>query len=140
MFKKILVPIDGSTFSEAVLPHIRALAMTYNADVHLMRVETPYEPPWGVVLTSLPEPMQLEPAEQLEILADQLKVEGIKATTEVIRGHAAESILECARHRNVDLIAMTTHGRSGISRWLMGSVASKVVHAATVPVLLIRPK
>lgn len=141
MFKKILVPIDGSSFSECVLPHVRLLAMTCDATLHLVRVETPYpyEPPWGVVLTSVPEPMQTEPVEQLEMLADQLNVEGIKTTTELVRGHAAESILESAEREGVDLIAMTTHGRSGLNRWLMGSVANKIVHAATVPVLLVRP-
>jgi nucleotide-binding universal stress UspA family protein len=140
MFKKILVPVDGSPFSEAVLPHIRTLATRYNATVHLVRVRTPepYEPPLGVVLTSIPEPLQVAPADRLDMLAEQFKVEGIAATTEVVDGHAAEGILDCAKRESVDLIAMTTHGRSGLSRWWLGSVATKVVHASPVPVLLVR--
>jgi nucleotide-binding universal stress UspA family protein len=142
MFKKILVPVDGSSFSEAVLPHIRALATKYHAAVHLVRVQTPdpYEPPWGVVLTAIPEPLRVQPTDQLERVADQLKIEGIATTTEVVDGHAAEGILDCAKRQSVDLIAMTTHGRSGLSRWWLGSVATKIMHAAPVPVLLIRPE
>ena len=142
MFKKILVPVDGSSFSEAVLPHIRTLAMKYNAAVHLVRVRTPesYEPPLGVVLTSIPEPLQVAPAEQIEMLAEQLMVEGIAATTEVVDGHAADGILACAKRQGVDLIAMTTHGRNGLQRLILGSVANKIAHTSPVPVLLIRPR
>ena len=74
MFKKILIPVDGSSFSEAVLPHAQMLAKKYDATIHLLRVQSPdpYEPPWGVVLTAIPEPLQVRPADQLELLAQRL--------------------------------------------------------------------
>ncbi len=98
------------------------------------------EPPWGMVTTSMPEPLRTNPADQLEALADQFKVMGIVTSTEVVNGDAAEGILACAKRCGVDLIAMTTHGRSGLSRWWLGSVADKIVHASPVPVLLVRPE
>lgn len=141
MFTKILVPIDGSTFSEMIFPYVRELALNYGAAVHLVRVQGQfgYEPPLGMVLTAIPEPMQVRPADQLEILAEQLRLENITITTEVIEGHVAEGILDCAKRHGADMIAMTTHGRGGINRWLLGSVADKIVHSAPVPVLLVRP-
>lgn len=141
MFKKILVPIDGTTFSETILPYIRSFAMNQQAEVHLVRVQSPgvYEPPWGMVLLSVPESMQVTPADQLEMLAQQLQVEGIQVQTEVADGDAADGILDCARRHDVDLIAMTTHGRTGLDRLVQGSVADKVLHEATMPVLLIHP-
>jgi nucleotide-binding universal stress UspA family protein len=142
MFKKILVPIDGSPFSKAVLPHVRMLATTYKAAVHFLRVQSfaPYEPPLGMVLTTMPEPLQVQPADQLDMLAKGLEIEGIATTTEVVDGHIAEGILDCAYRQGADLIAMTTHGRSRLHRLWMGSVATKIVHASPVPVLLVRPE
>ena len=142
MFKKILIPVDGSSFSEAVLPHAQTLAKKYDATVHLLRVQSPdpYEPPWGAAVTAIPEPLQVRPADQLELLAQRLKIEGVSTSIEVAEGHTAEAILDCAKHSHADLIAMTTHGRSGLSRWWLGSVADKVVRASHIPVLLVRPE
>ena len=77
---------------------------------------------------------------QLELLAQRLKIEGVSTSIEVAEGHTAEAILDCAKHSHADLIAMTTHGRSGLGRWWLGSVADKVVRASHIPVLLVRPE
>jgi nucleotide-binding universal stress UspA family protein len=143
MFKKILVPLDGSSMAEAVLPYVRRMALEDGAEVELLNV------------TMLPIPaypvdapldfdnvikQQHEASEQyLKKVVEDIGHDGIKVTPLISEGPVAEEILSYAESTGADLIAMSTHGRSGISRWLMGSVADKVLHGAKVPVLLIRP-
>jgi nucleotide-binding universal stress UspA family protein len=143
MFKKILVPLDGSPMAEAVLPYIRRMAKEDGAEIELLNVTMipiaayPVDAPLDI------EPMikqQREASEQyLKKVVDDIGHEGIKVTPLISEGPVAEQILQYAETTGVDLIAMSTHGRSGLSRWLMGSVADKVLHGAKVPVLLIRP-
>jgi len=73
------------------------------------------------------------------MIADRMKKEGLKAKGVVIKGRAADEILEYAENNNIDIIVMSTHGRSGVSRWAMGSVADKVVRHSSIPVLLASP-
>ncbi len=143
MYKKILVPLDGSEFAEAVLPHVRELALCTGAEIVLLRVAVrpmytgaASEPPSTVA--ALNESDQ-EPAAYLERVAGELREQGLKVTTEVCTGPVAETILEYAEGVHADLVAMSTHGRSGLARWFIGSVADKVVRAAKLPVLLARP-
>ena len=143
MFKKILVPLDGSPMAEAVLPYIRRMAKEDGAEIELLNVTMipiaayPVDAPLDI------EPMiqqQRQASEQyLKQVVDDIGHEGIKVTPLISEGPVAEQILSYAESTGVDLIAMSTHGRSGLSRWLMGSVADKVLHGAKVPVLLIRP-
>jgi len=143
MFKKILVPLDGSPMAEAVLPYIRRMAKEDGAEIELLNVTMipiaayPVDAPLDI------EPMiqqQREASEQyLKKIVEDIGHEGIKVTPLISEGPVAEQILQYAETTGVDLIAMSTHGRSGLSRWLMGSVADKVLHGAKVPVLLIRP-
>jgi nucleotide-binding universal stress UspA family protein len=72
-------------------------------------------------------------------MVEKLKTSGFEVNAEVVRGKAADAILEYAKNNSVDMIAMTTHGRSGVSRWVMGSVAERVVRGSAVPVLLVTP-
>ena len=139
MYKKILVPLDGSELAEAVLPHVRAWAQGFNPAIYLLRVahipvEFIFSDP-AVAGNMLAD----DSASYLAQLADRLRGEGLTVTTQVMNGPVASAILDYADSIPADMIAMSTHGRSGFSRWLVGSVADKVVHGAKVPILLIRP-
>lgn len=152
MYKKILVPLDGSEFAEVVLPHVEDIARRMEAEVVLMRVVhyvadylaaanvmTATNP---MVLESIKEgddAIRQEAGKYLVGIASLLRDKGLKVKTDVLFGPVAESILDAADEEKADLIAMSTHGRSGVARWLVGSVADRIVHGAKVPVLLVRP-
>src|SRR6266540_3364767 len=127
MFDRILVPLDGSAQSAAALPLARMLAQACHSQLTLMRVAT--SPAAGE-----------EVATYLARIASELQTAELTVTTEVCSGiDVAPQILWAARDRHVDLIVMATHGRSGMQRALMGSVAESIVAESSVPVLLVRP-
>ncbi len=142
MFSKIMVPLDGSSFAEEALPYARGLAEQNQATLLLARVEETFEPPPGVFVpaTALPEVFQLGAGEYLEQQAARLTLAGLNVQTILLEGKVADALLKCAREEKVNLIVMSTHGRTGLSRLLMGSVAERIVHDAPCPVLLIRPQ
>jgi nucleotide-binding universal stress UspA family protein len=90
---------------------------------------------------SLREEMEQEACNYLEPLANAFQDEGIRASADavIVTGPIADAIIEFARDKKADLIAMSTHGRTGPSRWFLGSVADRVVRGAGVPVLMVRP-
>jgi nucleotide-binding universal stress UspA family protein len=143
MFKKILVPLDGSSMAEAVLPYVRRMAVEDGAEVELLTVTMlpmpayPVDAPLDFDMV-IKQQQEASNAYLKKVMAD-LGHDGIKVTPLVAEGPVADEILTYAESTGADLIAMSTHGRSGLSRWLMGSVADKVLHGAKVPVLLIRP-
>lgn len=146
MYKRILVPLDGSGFSEAVLPHVRLLADTIGAQVILLRVmpvgiyDTVFAPSAQLPLQRNPEEDTRAQAEgYLQRVAFDYFPPEVSVRMEVSSGSTPETILDYAEGENVDLIAMTTHGRSGLSRLVVGSVAEEIVRRARVPVLLVRP-
>lgn len=143
MYTKILVPLDGSEFAEAALAHARALAGCTGAEIVLLRVVSQpmhaYLASDPVLYSSLQEDTATECEDYLEHVAADLRAEGFRVTTETGTGPIAETILEFAQAAGADLIAMSTHGRSALARWFIGSTADKVVRAATLPVLLTRP-
>jgi nucleotide-binding universal stress UspA family protein len=142
VFSKIMVPLDGSSFAEEALPYARGLAEQYKAMLLLARVEETFEPPPGVFMpaTAIPEVFQLSAAEYLEQQAARFTLAGLNVQTLVLKGKVSDALLKCAREEKVNLIVMSTHGRTGLSRLLMGSVAERIVHDAPCPVLLIRPQ
>jgi len=147
MFKKILVPLDGSDMAEAVLQPVRELADCMGADVIALRVVVPIAMDYAAMRGDIVWQKQLEQSMMTEAdtyvhrIADRLKSQGLKATSALKYELAvADTILAYADQNGVDLIAMSTHGRSGIGRWLIGSVADRVVHGARIPVLLVRPE
>ncbi len=75
----------------------------------------------------------------LNQVAGRVKLGGAKVQTQAVTGKAAESLADYATHNEIDLIIITTHGRSGVSRWVWGSVADRILHSACVPVLMVRP-
>ena len=130
MYGKILVPLDGSRLSEGVLPYVRTLARGMSLPIELLRVRDP--------LSGTPDAPFGQGGEYLVELASSLAgFADVKCRTEV--GDPARTIVDLAGAQPNNLIAMATHGTSGIQRWLLGSVAEKVLHAATNDLLLVRP-
>lgn len=144
MYQKILVPLDGSEFSECILEHVRAVATGCHVpQVVLLRVIEPWDPQLYDIPDSFRYDMhkkaQGEAEDYLAKLADSLSHEGVAVETAVIQGKSAEGILDYADKNRVDLIVMSTHGKSGVSRWAFGSVADRVIHQSAVPVLIASP-
>ncbi|MFI5338846.1 MAG: universal stress protein [Candidatus Methylomirabilales bacterium] len=137
MFRKILVPLDGSALAEAILPRATELAKDLGAELLLLRVAMAHVFP-GVDPTEEEVRVVREAEEYVEALADKLAEKGARIRTAVRYGTAAAEIIAHIAANEVDLVAMSTHGRSGLSRLVMGSVAEEVVRNAGVPVLLSR--
>ena len=144
MYRKILVPLDGSKVAEGVLPHAKALAYSEGAELILLTVganptmEFMFSDP-GLAQDAVAEQEERSKKYIADIEAD-LKAAGFKVSTLLRVGSVADVILGVAEELHVDVIAMSTHGRTGPARWLMGSVAERVVHSSKIPVLLIRSK
>lgn len=144
MYRKMLVPLDGSELAEVVFTYVKELAGRLDLEVVLLQVCHP----------ALSEFIPMQKA-YMERVADTLrrqsravqKKTGIKPGGKLVEvqgelavGHAADEILRYTEQNDVDLILMATHGRSGIRRWAMGSVADKVLRASKAPVWLVRPR
>ncbi len=149
MIRRILVPLDGSELAEGVLPWVEDLARRLPTEVHFLQV------------VGLPADLQLvdlggqaivdtglleeeldaqakEAEDYLRRLATAWQSRGIETRWHMVRGPAAISIIEFARSSDADLIAMSTHGRSGLGRLVFGSVADQVLREAGTPVLLVK--
>lgn len=142
MYKRVLVPVDGSEVAESILPFIRDIAGPLDLDLVLLRVNRPI-PPMVLEGTRTFEVEDIEGRREeaeayLKGLAGELQAAGLRAETRVRRGEPVEEILGAAREEGVDLIAMTTHGRTGPARLLWGSVAEGVLRHAAIPVFLLR--
>ncbi len=143
--KRVLVPLDGSAESETVVPYIAELAAGLKAEVILFQsVDQAFHvtQPRGTIRTPF-SPEEMAPIlEEVEISLDRarqvLREKNVTSNIEVRIGDAPEEILKIADEVQADLVAMSTHGRSGLSRWAFGSVAEKVLYAATSPILLVR--
>lgn len=129
---RILVPLDGSLAAEQALPRAADLSRAAGAEIVLVRVAPAAEDPEAHVRAVH------EATEYLDGVSERLAGQELRVDTSVPYGDAAEWIAEEARLREADLIAMSTHGRSGLGRWIYGSVAEAVLARAPVPVLLIR--
>jgi nucleotide-binding universal stress UspA family protein len=144
MFEKILVPLDGSALAQAILPYVMAVAKGFRSRVILFHVaETALDHKAPEQKTYADETMErIRPLAEnyLAGVADELRGEGIDVDTTVVGGQAAAQIVEHAEQENVGLIAMSTHGRSGLARWVMGSGVDKILRACERPVLLVRPR
>ena len=142
MYKRALIPLDGSTVAETIIPFILETAGPLGLDVTLLRVVTPPRPAAAVeagpvVLDNVEE--QCADAETYLVpVATELRANGIRVTTEVRRGDPVDEILAAIQDSKADLVIMTTHGRTGFGRLLFGSVAEAVLRRADVPVLLMR--
>jgi nucleotide-binding universal stress UspA family protein len=136
-FTRILVPLDGSPLAEGILAEVMALASPFHPSFLLAQViERPAYPMLDV------SGVQTREAEEaigyLGRVRAMVEAAGFPARTEVLFGHPAAAILAHAAKVEADVIAMCTHGRSGLDRWLLGSVAEKVLSGSEIPVLLYR--
>jgi nucleotide-binding universal stress UspA family protein len=144
MYKKILVPLDGSELAKTGLEEAEKLAQAFGSEIILFQV-VPFMPIYGspeLVTPLIVDEKQKEAAEKyLLALTEELKKKGLKAKSTVKTGQqVAVEIIDFAKECGVDLIVMCTHGRSGITRWVLGSVAHKVLTRAETPILLLRSK
>ena len=138
--RRILVALDGSEVSEAILPVVERLAGPFDFAIDLLHVVEPMpSPAMAEVSTRLEESTELRRADSEEYLskvAGALEAKGLRVRQAVRVGLAVDKIQEYAREEGIGLIAMTTHGRTGLGRLFFGSVAERVVRTAPVPVLL----
>jgi len=144
MYKKILVPLDGSDLARKALDQAEQLAPLFGAEIILFQV-VPFLPIYGspeMVTPLIVDEKQRESAERyLNSLAETLRQKGLKVSASVKTGQqVAVEIIDFAKESGADLIIMSTHGRSGITRWVLGSIALKVLTRAETPILLIRSK
>jgi nucleotide-binding universal stress UspA family protein len=148
MYNKVLVTLDGSELAECTLEHLRQLVAGCNIpEVVLLRVIEPLPgqtvaalaEAGGNLLNELEASQKEEASDYIQKMAAMLQKEGINAKPVLVSGYAAEEILNYAKNNKVDLIIMSTHGRSGIKRWIMGSVTNRVLHHSTIPIMTIIP-
>lgn len=135
-FKKIVVTLDGSERSEAVLPEATRLALKLGTPIELVRAALP------IVVAGMGEPPVIVPPEDpmpyLKTVAQRIEAEGVKVSMIALEGGAASAILAYLQECDSPLLCMTTHGRTGLSRLLLGSVAEQVIRKAPCPVMLQR--
>ena len=141
MYKKILVPLDGSTLAEAALPHAEAIAKSEGAEIILLRI--PMIPATELfarepsIAVRIQEEEETEAKNYINTKVEELKKDHIKVSAITLEGPVPDTILAVADETHADMIAMSTHGRTGLQRWLMGSVADRIVYHAHIPVMLI---
>lgn len=150
MFARILVPLDGSRLSEKALPFAVELAKRFGSEIVLLRV---------VPRATLQTGFGAESAQAIEIMMEQsraierqsvgrarryltlkerkLKGDGLKLAKRTVVGAAAQAILSECKHSKIDLVVMTTRGRGGLRRAILGSVTDEVVRSPLVPVLVV---
>lgn len=144
-YKKIIVPIDGSGWSERAIPHAVDLAQANDSEVILLHVFKPPASDYvGEIalagqeesLMSLREDMK----QKLTALRTQVRAENVNVRVQFIEGTGVAGIIcDYINEENPDLVVMSSHGRTGVTRWLFGSVAHKVMQGVDVPVLIIPP-
>ena len=145
MYERILVPLDGSKLAEQAIPYATELCKgsTQVTLFQVVHLPLPLAAPDVAMTVPMPdlEELKQEALDYLERLAAPLRAEGVRVNAAVVeRDAVAQAIVEYAEENEINLIAMTTHGRSGLSRLLFGSVAEEVVRHAPCPVLIIRVK
>jgi nucleotide-binding universal stress UspA family protein len=154
MIRKILVPLDGSKIGESALPYVQDIISGFrpelSPEIILFHVIHPsvretigveggtVEIPWTEDDLKSTKDNALS---YLNGVIERLKAKGINSTANIVVGREADEIVKFAESEKIDMIAMSTHGRSGIGRWALGSVADRVIHLEThIPISVIRAK
>jgi nucleotide-binding universal stress UspA family protein len=147
MYKKCLVPLDGSELAECALNHVKTLVKEKSIGEVIILNVVKVDIPWAEInektidLEALRKPLFAGARKYLADVESRLASEDIRVKTEAIEGNRpGEIITDYARDNGVALIVIATHGYSGFKRLLLGSVATHVLHDSPVPVLLIRPE
>ena len=156
MYQKILVPLDGSELAESVLPHVESMVEAGTGEVILTTVTervdarsykvriapTDQTMPAAVPVVRMPVAvgkMQRQGQRYLDRIAKRLTKKGANVRACVLLGNPADEIRSLAEEEGVDLIIMSSHGRSGHSRWALGSISDKMLRASHVSMLLVKP-
>jgi nucleotide-binding universal stress UspA family protein len=153
MYKKIMVPLDGSELAECVLPHVEGfIANCQVSTIVFVRAVKP-EPMVSrgayssgeVNITvieennkKIEEEKKISAGKYLESVVNRINHDGVEFQTEVLLGTVAESLIDYTESNNVDMILIATHGRSGVSRWVRGSIADRILRGSSIPVLMVR--
>jgi nucleotide-binding universal stress UspA family protein len=148
MYTKILVPLDGSELAECVLPYMKWFTEVSKVnEIIFLRVVAPFRVPGGLEAKLIPEEKERLERDAARLaqnyltrIARQYKDSSIKINRVVIEGEPVKTIAEYVSQSDVDLIIMATHAFSGVQRWIHGSVAEGILHAARVPVFLVTPR
>lgn len=153
MYRRIVVPLDGSKLAECVLPHVESIAkgcgveevilvsvterIAARAPIEWPRTAWPAPRDIGAVPVTVGK-KQAQAERYLNRIAKRMEKKGLSVGTKVLLGNPAEEIIYFVEHDGADLIVMASHGRSGLSRWAYGSVADRVFRASKVPLLMVR--
>lgn len=146
MYKKILVPLDGSKRAESILPHVENLSVCFNAEVIFFIVEEPallleYDEVVDMPKYLAERDNQKKKTEfYLASLQKRFQAKGIKAHTLIGQGQIVKAIIDAAEREKAELVAMASHGRSGLSRTFYGSIAAGMLQRIDRPLLLIRSR
>lgn len=145
MYTRILAPLDGSPMAEQVLPYVSLLGKALHSRIELLQVIEPVRPDLvnpdrGIFLDQIMASLCGKGKEYLEQISATMKREGLSVSFAAHEGDAASYVVREAAKDAATLVAMSTHGRSGVTRWLLGSVTDKVLQATTSPMLVVRAK
>lgn len=138
MYGRILVPTDGSDGAAAAFDHAVGLASEMGAELHVVNAVDPTLVPPEVGGQGVIDSLEESGRTLVRTLRERGENEGIDVETAVLTGAPANAITSYAEDHDVDLVVMGTHGRTGLDRWLLGSVAERVVRTCLVPVLTVR--
>ena len=147
MYKTILVPLDGSELAECVLPHVDTVAKGCRVSkVVFIRVLEPFDAPAAAEFSFAPEDIaeknlairRADAENYFKTVREKIRLPGIDAEWKIETGRVPETIAEFSLKHEIDLIIISTHGRSGVSRWVWGSVAERVLRSSCAPVLMVR--
>ena len=149
MYNKILAPLDGSNLAECAIEHVRDIAkgcgipeviFLYVVDItHNAFLVAAYETPNVQLLKQIDDAQREGAKVYLTKVVDATKKDGLDAKAVFLEGSPADSIVDYAESNGVDLIVMSTHGRSGVTRFALGSVTDKVIRTVSVPIMVITP-
>ncbi|WP_436348790.1 universal stress protein [Natronorubrum sp. FCH18a] len=138
MYDRILVPVDGSDSATAALDHALEIAGDHDATVTLLYVADTNEPSQTRIGTDVVDVLESEGEEVVSDARKRAVDRDVPATTDVVQGASHDAIVDYAERKDVDLVVVGTHGRDGLERYVIGSVAERVVNTAPMPVLTVR--
>lgn len=139
MFRHVLVPLDGSSLAECVLPHVIAFASAFDSDVTLLHVLDRQDAQGSSIINPVDWHIaEVQSMSYLEEIAGQLGAWGVETNRIILDGAAAERVIEYADQQDVDLIVLSSHGRSGLSGWNVSSIVQKIILRAYRSVLIVR--
>ena len=136
MYRRILVPLDGSATAEQALAHAKEQAKRFRAELELVHITEPSSSFSGVEFVQ--DKRREQALEYLNRVAGRIRKHGLPVNVAIYEGRAHEEICRYAEDESVDLIVLSSRGQSGLTRWMMGSVADRVIRGSQVPVLIVR--